>query len=353
MTSERTVDSVERYETWVVRVPYGSGRSGTHIVLRLTTSEGLRGVGYVSNLTPWALAAQHEAIRALASLTIGRPLDASPLPGVGARPQLDGLARSAASVVDIALWDIRARAAGVPLYRMLGGSAPVETYASWGLWWQLDVDTLVDNALGQVEQGFRAMKFRMGGITEVGRAIARTRALRDAVGPDISLMVDANWAWTVEQAVELGRALAQFDLRWLEDPVPHGDVDALRRVADAVPVPVCAGETCHQERQFRELLNSRATSYVMIDLEVGGITEWLRLARLAEERGIPVASHTCTEVSAHVVAAAANATTVEYVPWARALFTDPPRLRAGRLELPDRPGLGLELDESALRRYAA
>lgn len=345
---------VERYETWVVRVPYGSGRSGTHVVLRLSTSDGQHGVGYVSNLTPWALSAQHAAVRALADRVTGQPVDDPvPLPATGSRPQLAGLARSAASVVDTALWDLRAQAAGVPLHRLLGATATeVDTYASWDLWWQLDVDTLVRNACRHVEQGFTAMKFRLGGITDVTAAVARTRALREAVGPDVDLLVDANWAWTVDQAVELGRALAPFGLRWLEDPLPADDVDGLRQIAAAVPVPLCAGETYHAPHQFRELLDTRAVGTVMIDLEVGGVTEWLRIAEIAAGYDVPVASHTCTEVSAHVVAAAGNATAVEYVPWARALFTDPLPLRAGRLALPDRPGLGLELDDAALRRYA-
>lgn len=345
---------VERYETWVVRVPYGGGRSGTHVVLRLSTEDGRHGVGYVSNLTPWALGAQHAAVRTLAEQTVGHPVDESiPLPATGSRPQLAGMARSAASVVDTALWDLRAQAAGVPLYRLLGGTAAtVETYASWDLWWQLDVDSLVHNALRHVEQGFRAMKFRLGGITDVAAAVTRTRALRDAVGPDVELLVDANWAWTVEQAIELGNALAPFGLRWLEDPLPADDIDGLCRVASAVPIPLCAGETYHEPRQFRELLDRRALTNVMIDLEVGGVTEWLRIAGFIEEYDVPVASHTCTEVSAHVVAATPNATAVEYVPWARALFTDPLPLRDGRLALPGRPGLGLELDDAALRRYA-
>lgn len=341
---------VERYETWIVRVPYGSGRFGTHVVLRLTTTGGLRGVGYLSNLTPWALTAQHAAVVAFAERVVGSDeLDVA----AGPRPQLDGLARAAASVVNTTLWDIRARAAGLPLYRLLGGTdGRVETYASWDLWWQLDLDSVVRNAREHLDRGFTAMKFRMGGITDVDAAVARTRALREAVGPDVELFVDANWAWSPEQAVALGRALAPFGLRWLEDPLPTGDLAGLRRLAEAIDIPLCTGETYHREQEFVDLLDTGAAAHVMIDLEVGGVTEWLRIARLAEARGVPVASHTYTEVSAHLVAAAPNASTVEYVPWAQALFHDPAPVRDGHLHLTDEPGLGLDLDEEALRAYA-
>ncbi|HWO73319.1 MAG TPA: mandelate racemase/muconate lactonizing enzyme family protein [Dehalococcoidia bacterium] len=348
---------VTRYETWVVRIPYEEGRFGTHVVLRLTDSDGRQGVGYVSNLTPWAVKAQHAAVEAFAERVLGRDPMAveainADLLRTGTRPQFGGLARSAVSVVDIAVWDLKAKALGQPLYRLLGAQDNrVTAYASWNLWWQYDIQTLVRHAEEHVGRGFRQMKYRMGGVQTLEEAVERTRALREAVGPDVDLLVDINWSWTVDKVIRIGRALEPFGLYWIEDPIPADDYEGLAQINRALQTRICAGETYHEPQQFRSLLDRRGADCVMIDLEVGGVTQWLKVAHLVEAYGLPVASHTCTEVSAHLVAAAANGLTVEYLPWAQPIFARTAAVQEGKLVLSEAPGLGLDLDEAALERF--
>ena len=348
---------VTGFETWVARVPYEEGRFGTHIVLRLTTDDGLRGIGYVSNLTPWSLKAQRAAIEAFAEQVIGEdPLAVErvnqKLLYIFTRIQLSGLANSAAGVVDIALWDLKAQALGQPLYRLLGASDnTVPAYASWNLWWQYDLTTLAQHAREHVERGFRQMKYRLGGVQDLAAALERTRVMRQAVGEHVDLMVDINWSWSVNQAIEIGRALQSTNLFWIEDPIAAQDFAGLARVNAEVRTPIAAGEVYHETHQFVRLLQNRCVDAVIVDLEVGGITQWLKIANLVEAHGLKVASHTCTEVGAHLVAGVTNGLTVEYLPWAEPLFREVPPVRDGRLVLSERPGLGLELDEAALKRF--
>jgi L-alanine-DL-glutamate epimerase-like enolase superfamily enzyme len=195
------------------------------------------------------------------------------------------------------------------------------------------------------------MKFHVAPVPTKAEVVARTRALREAVGNDIKLYVDMNWSRTVNDAIALGRELAPFELSWIEDPIPANDYDGLRQISEALETPICAGETFHQALEFRRLLDRRGVDVVMIDLEVGGITQWLKMAHLAEAYRAPVTAHVTTEVSAHVIAAV-NGLTAEYIPWAEPLFKEALPLQEGKLSLSERPGLGLELDPTALQKFA-
>ena len=350
---------ISGFETFLVRVPYEEARApAPQVILRLTTDEGLDGLAYVTPLVPWTIKPIRVAVEELAQRVVGQDpmaaesINASFLARM-TRPQFDGLARSAAGLIDIALWDIKAKALGLPLWRLLGASDnKVPTYASWNLWWQYDIETLARHGAEAVEQGFRAMKYRLGGVRTKQESIARTQALRDAVGPDVDLHVDMNWSWTVDKTIAIGRELEAFGLTWIEDPIPAHEYDGLRQISAALETPICAGETYHEAAQFRALLDRRAVDVAMIDLEAGGITQWLKLAHVVESYGVPIASHMCTEVSAHVIAAI-KGMTVEYIPWARPLFKEVPPVVDGMLELSERPGLGLELDMAAVKRFAA
>jgi L-alanine-DL-glutamate epimerase-like enolase superfamily enzyme len=271
----------------------------------------------------------------------------------GFRSQFWGMARSAISVIDIALWDLKAKMAGRPLHRLLGATQDeVPVYASWNLWWQYDLPTLARHAQEHLERGFRQMKYRMGGVKTLAEAVERTRVLRETVGPAVELLVDMNWSWSVNETIERGRAMQAYGLYWIEDPIPADDVEGLREIARALETPIAAGETYDDATQFRTALDRRALDKVIVDLEVGGITPFMKIAHVVESYGKGVASHTCTEVGAHLVAALSNGLTVEYVPWAQPLFHEVPPVKDGHLVLSDKPGLGLELDEAALQRFA-
>jgi L-alanine-DL-glutamate epimerase-like enolase superfamily enzyme len=177
------------------------------------------------------------------------------------------------------------------------------------------------------------------------------RQMREIVGPDIKLIVDANQQWTPKHAIAMGNALAEYAPYWIEDPVPAHDVAGLRQVKDALETRICAGEVYQNVPPFLRLLEGRAADVVMIDLDLG-LTGFLKVAHLAEAHGLPVVNHLASEILAHGVAAVPNGFIVGFYPWAQPLFTTPARIEDGSLVMPETPGLGLELDEGALHTFA-
>lgn len=255
-----------------------------------------------------------------------------------------GVVMMALSAIDVACWDIKARTAGEPLWRLLGGNnTPHAAYAG-GLFLNDSLATIVEEARRYVAQGFRAIKMRTG-KPRLADDIERVEAVRSVIGPDVHLMVDVVQGWTADEAIRAGQALERFDLAWIEDPVAFDDHRGLAKVAAALTTPVCAGENDYGLTGFERLLSARCIDIAMPDLQrVGGISEWLRVATLAEAWGAPVTPHVFHEVSIHLAGAAPNTRWIEYVPWWDSLFVEPVTSEAGRLRAPDRPGLGLAFD---------
>lgn len=162
------------------------------------------------------------------------------------------------SAIDTALWDIAGKVAGLPLYRLLGGHRKeIEAYASQGLWLHNSIDELAEQARSYVEQDFTGMKMRLG-KPDPAEDLERVRVVRDAIGPDVTLMVDVNQGWDVKTVIRMGRELEAYDLYWIEEPLPHHDVAGLAEVRQAVAMPICTGETNYTKLDFRHLLEARA-----------------------------------------------------------------------------------------------
>jgi L-alanine-DL-glutamate epimerase-like enolase superfamily enzyme len=156
----------------------------------------------------------------------------------------------------------------------------------------------------------------------------------------------------VNHAIEVGHRLEAQHLFWLEDPVAHDDYAGLARVADTLVTPIAAGEYHYGIVPFRHLLEARSIDIVMVDLlRVGGITQWMKVAGMAEAFNLPVVSHLVPEIHVHLVAAAPNGLTVEYMPWSLRLFEQTPAIEDGQLVVPNKPGLGLAFDQAAVKRY--
>jgi L-alanine-DL-glutamate epimerase-like enolase superfamily enzyme len=355
---------VTSYVIDCVRVPTAEAITGSHLVLRLRTDDGLEGFGYVSRL-------RDDALKTCASL-VQRYVDEAI---VGEDPRdterlfsklwrrgggLPGYVERAASVIDVALWDLKAKAAGQPLWQALGGfRSRVDCYASWRLEPAENLggpaarggSLLAESASYLLERGFKAMKFHTLTMSQAG-VVEHMRVLRETCGPDVPIMVDVNQRWDVKQAIAAGRALAPYDPYWIEDPVPVDDYAGMRQIRETLETRICAGEPYRSLSPFRYLLENRSVDIAMIDLDLG-LTGFMKVAHMAEAFGMPVVPHLATEVLAHAVAAVPNGLTVEYYPWAEPLWCDPLHLDAdGRLVLPEKPGLGLELDEAALARLA-
>lgn len=249
------------------------------------------------------------------------------------------------SALDGALWDAAGKAAGLPLYRMLGGARDrVPAYHSGGLWLDRDIDALAREAQDMVAQGFRAVKMRLG-MPDPREDIRRVRAVREAIGPGVRLMADANQGLDEAQAIRLGRMLEEYDLAWFEEPLPAWDVEGLARVAAALDTPIASGETEYTRYGFRRMLELRSADVLMPDLQrVGGVTEYMRVAHQAAAHDIPVSSHLFPETSLQVLGALANATYLEYMPWFSSLYRERLVFEDGAAVVPERPGWGFTFD---------
>jgi L-alanine-DL-glutamate epimerase-like enolase superfamily enzyme len=302
------------------------------------------------------------AIDALGGLTVGEnPLYiefiVQKLRAAAAQSGPGGIFTLALSAIDIALWDIRGKVLGQPVSTLLGGFRDkVPTYASGALMRGFPLAHVEKAAARLVEKGFRQMKTQLAlpGETNPDLEVERIRVVRNAIGPKIDLMCDINQRWDVRQAISIGSRIEEYGLFWLEDVVAHDDYPGLAAVADALATPIAAGEYVYGLVPFRHMLEARSVDIVMVDvLRAGGISQWVKIAGMAEAFNLPIVNHLCPEISVHLVAAVPNGLTVEYMPWSSRLFREVPQPVNGELTVPDKPGLGLEFDNDALNKYGA
>ncbi|WP_420223717.1 mandelate racemase/muconate lactonizing enzyme family protein [Pigmentiphaga litoralis] len=271
-----------------------------------------------------------------------------------------GAVMRAISALDTALWDLNARTAGLPLYRYLGAWAHdrVPAYASGGYYWPGKTnDDLVEEMVGHVRNGFTAVKMKTGKLSP-GEEAARVGAVREAIGPDVLLMLDANNAWKdMATAMSHMRRLEAFDPYWIEEPFSPDDIDNHIRLSRATTVTVATGEVEAGRWRFKDLLERGATTLLQTDATVcGGITEWRRIAATAASFSVPVAPHAWHDVHVHLVASAPNATFAEFMPDDhvvnfRRLIDTQIVAEGGQLLLPQTPGLGFGFSPDALERY--
>lgn len=265
-----------------------------------------------------------------------------------------GILTLAIAGIDMALWDIKGKYLNLSLGAMLGGLRDrVPAYASGALVRAYPIDHLVKAVRILVEKGFTQMKTQLAlpGDTTPHREVEHARRIREAAGPDIDLMCDINQRWSEHQAIEIGKRLEDVHFYWLEDVTAHDDYTGLARVADALITPLAGGECLYGITPFRHMIEARSVDIVMIDLiRVGGISNWMKVAAMAEAFNLPVVSHLLPEIHVHLVAAIPNGLTVEYMPWSFKLFEEVPVPEHGQLTVPAKPGLGLEFSRE-IDRY--
>jgi L-alanine-DL-glutamate epimerase-like enolase superfamily enzyme len=327
------------------------------VTLELGTDQGLTGIGltfFGGALTP----ALKAAVDGLAGLLIGD--DPTQTEAIAAKARRaaggsgpGGLFTLALSAIDIACWDLKGKALGRSVAALLGGlRARVPTYASGALMRPHPIDYLAKAGPRLRDMGFRQMKMQCGSEPTVAASVERVRVMREAIGPDVDLMCDINQLWSVNHAIEVGRRIEPYHLFWLEDPTAHDDFAGLARIADNLVTPIAAGEYHYGIVPFRHMLEARSIDVVMIDLlRVGGVTQWMKVAGMAEAFNLPVVSHLVPELHVHLIAAIPHGLTVEYMPWTLRLYEQTPRLENGQLLVPDTPGFGLAFDQAALKRY--
>jgi len=380
------------HATWVhVPIPlerqhtsdFGKIASFDSVIVKVDTDAGLVGwgeakAGVGSASSAYGLAAIVN--RDLAPLLVGRdPRDVGPLwevlystPREGyaldrghVLPQLGrrGLSISAIAGVDLALWDILGKSLGAPVWRLLGGrrAARMPAYASGG--WA-DETRIGEQLLGYVAQGgFRAVKMRVGVMDgEPHRSAARVRAARRALGPDVKLMADAHGTWTVAEAKAFCRMVEDCDLYWLEEPVTADDKVGLAEVRRASAVPISTGESEFTRHDFREIAELRAADVLQPDLAIaGGITEGVRIAAIASAYNLRLAPHLWSGAPAFAAGLALAASQsagfiLEYAlganPLLHELVHEKFPVIDGEIEIPDRPGLGITVNEDFIHRHA-
>ncbi len=270
-----------------------------------------------------------------------------------------GVAFCAISCLDVALWDLKAKALGVPLYRLLGpyrDSVPI--YGSGG-WTGFDERELIEEQTSYVARGIPRIKMKVAkGFGQAEREdVQRLAAVRKAVGDDVEIYIDANNGYYAKQAIAMARRFEAYNVGWFEEPVLADDIDGLAAVAHASPIPIATGEHEYTKYGFKDLIARGAVDIVQPDVgRVGGVTEWMKVAHLAHAFNLPVAPHAVQLVHLHLACATPNLKVVEYLGVSeegdRIWFTEFPEPVDGMWSpYPDRPGLGLELNPAAVEKY--
>lgn len=324
------------------------------LLVDLRTVEGATGHAYLFCYRPSAARAiallVEDAVAAIAGQPVDPPAQARLLGRRFALLGVVGAARMALSAVDVALWDLVAKQAGLPLARLLGGRLdPLPAYNSNGLG-LMGADAVADEAEALLARGFRAMKLRLGYDT-LAADLAVARAVRRRLPAGIELMVDYNQALSPAEAGSRGAALEGEGCAWIEEPMAHDDWAAHAALARSLDLPVQLGENFNGPGDLAGALAAGACDLVMPDLaRIGGVTGWLEAAAIAATAGVPMSSHLMPEVSGHLLAATPTRHWVEHVDWADAFLAEPFPVVDGRLHLPARPGNGLQWDEAAVAR---
>ena len=338
-----------------------------YALVKIRTDDGLEGIGHCYG-GHGAGSLVTEAVRQLlAPVLLGRdPHDSEALwAEMYQEALLHGRAGSvmrAISILDIALWDRNARAANLPLYKYLGAafSGSVPAYASGGYYLDgKEPRHLGEELAGYRDAGFRAVKMKVGRLDPAGEE-ARVAAAREAIGPDVLLMLDANNAWRdVPTARRYVERYAGYDPYWIEEPFSPDQIDNHATLAAAIKIPVATGEIEAGRWRFKEILEKRAAAILQTDAAVcGGITEFRKIAALADGFGVTMCPHWFHDLHVHLVASSPNATFVEFFPDDqvlnfRRIIDTQLEVAQGQLSLPSRPGLGYRFDEAAIERCQA
>lgn len=269
----------------------------------------------------------------------------------GGRGGPSGLAVSA---IDIALWDLKAKRARQPLWRALGGCGPTVSCYAGGIDLEMPIDDLLRQTDDNLARGFRAIKMKVGRQT-LSEDVARVAAMREHLGPDLPLMLDANMKWTPPDAIRAARAFAPYDPTWLEEPLAPEDFTGSARVQREGGVPVAAGENFRTLGEFRQLIQVEGVSFPEPDVtNCGGVTVFMKVAHLAEAFGLTVTSHGAHDITVHLLAAAPNGRLLEAHGFGLDNYIDHSLvIQDGLAHAPDRPGHGMAFDWSGMEAIRA
>lgn len=326
------------------------------ILIDLYTEEGVVGRSYLEPYVPKAMRYLVPALRDLGELFKGRRIAPVELYDAGRKSLhfvgYEGMAMIAVAGFDMAAWDALAKAAGVPLCVLLGGTiGAVPAYNSNGLWLSPPSALGAEAVALRDEGGFKALKLRLG-RERIADDLAAIQAVRDAVGGDVKLMADFNQGLGLGEALERCHIIDDLGLAWIEEPILYDNLEGHARLAAELETPIQIGENFYGPRELYKALQMRACDLVMPDfMRIGGVTGWLRAAPIAAAAGIPISTHLYPEVAAHVMRVSETAHWLEWQDWADPILEAPFEIKDSKLHIPNRPGTGIEWDEKAVAAH--
>ena len=356
--------SMEIYR-WNRPVPIRNGRYTYPTValnlIKLDTDEGITGYGYMGgeHVSDDMTLGVFENMK---RFVIGQdPFDNERLWEEMWQPKLvgrRGVSTRAISGIDIALWDIKGKAANRSVHKLLGAFTDrIPVYIAGGYYEEgKGLRELAAEMETAVEMGANAVKMKIGGAP-INEDVERIRTARDAVGPDVKLLMDANCAYRYYEAIEIARKAERYDVYWFEEPVNPDDYEGHRLISRSTSIPIATGENEYTRYGFRDLINNRCAAIIQPDaLIMGGVTEFVKVAALASAHDLPIAPHGKQEVHIHLAAAIPNGLILEYYaaafdPMHGRVFEEPLEVADGHVIAPDRPGFGFTPNFGALAGY--
>lgn len=267
-----------------------------------------------------------------------------------------GISHLALACVDVALWDLQAKAADLPLWRLLGTEKPslLEAYNTDCGWLNIPRDRLAEGSTTAIAEGFKGVKIKVG-HADPKVDVKRIAAVREAIGPDARLMIDANGKWEIETWRKWAGAFQEHQLFWIEEPLWFDDLETHKELASFLKTPIALGEQLYSEFHFDSFMEAAAVQFVQVDaVRVAGITEWWTVADKAHARGLPVVPHIGDMMQIHLQTSLAHpaVSLLEYIPWLRHCFEEPATVENGVFKLPQKPGAGTTFQEAAMREFA-
>jgi L-alanine-DL-glutamate epimerase-like enolase superfamily enzyme len=337
---------------WLKGHAFGPARN--LLVLDVETKGGVTGMGYLFSFRPDLRAVATLIEDAIVPRVIGK--DATAVEGLWhdlwrftAAYGRGGIATMAQSVLDIALWDAVGKRAGLPLHRLWGHCrATLPVYGS-GCFRGSGGDGMIAKALHYKSRGYKAIKMQMAHTDDLVGDVDNVRRMRQALGPEVAIMIDINMGWTADTAIAQGRKIADQDIYWLEEPVFADDFDGYRRIARALPIRIVGGETHFTHHDLRPFFDDPVCPILQPDPMRGGFTDLRKTAAMAHARGLSMAPHLFPELNVQLLASIPNGLWIEDMGLSEDLFVEPVPVVNGTMTVPERPGHGLAFKPEILR----
>jgi len=359
---------IEDVETMVLSVPTRRTIADSHnvldrfemVVARVHSDEGISGTGFTLTVGTGGSVIREAMEAYLKKPLLGQdPFNVKQIWNDMYWGETHWIGRAGATIMgmaalDTAIWDLMAKAVEKPLWKLLGGCrTEVPAYNTDGGWLSWSEEELISDMTRMIEEGFQGVKMKIG-QKDPWADLRRVENVRRKLGSQVRLMVDVNQKWDLHTAMVFGKKLEEYDIFWLEEPLHPDDIKGHAKLARELNPPIALGEHVYNKYAFRDYMEQGAVEIVQVDVtRVGGVTEFLTVAALADSCNLPISPHAgdLMQVHQHLVCAVPNALFLEYIPWGLDLFVAPVVVRDGYLQAPQEPGASTDIKEDMIRKY--